>query len=85
VVSEIKRTYKANKRKLYATIFVVAVAIISIIALTRKKSSVIKDYVIEIKHLSDGENDLIKEKDVKEIIRRSFEENLDDATSGTSC
>jgi cell division protein FtsQ len=81
-VSEIKRTYKANKRKLYATIFVVAVAIISIIALTRKKSSVIKDYVIEIKHLSDGENDLIKEKDVKEIIRRSFEENLDDQRVG---
>jgi cell division protein FtsQ len=77
-VSERKRTYKPNKRKLYATIFVALVSIIAIAALWRKKHSDIKDYVIDIKHLSDGQNDLIREKDVKEIIRRSFEENVDD-------
>jgi cell division protein FtsQ len=81
-VSETKRTYRPNKRKLYAVIFVGVVALIAIVALSRKKRSEIKDYVIDIKHLSDGQNDLIREKDVKEIIRRSFEENVDEQRVG---
>ena len=81
-MSERNKTYKPNKRKLFAFIGLVVVIIIAIIALTRKKRSEIKDYVIEIKPLSDGQNYLIKEKDIKEIIRKSFEENVDELRVG---
>lgn len=52
------------------------VVIIGIIAITNKKKAEVKEIVVNIQHLQDGENDLIKDKDVKEIIRRGFEENV---------
>ena len=71
-----KQSYKINKTKLYSIIGIVLVVIIGITAIMTKKKSEVKGIAVDIKHLSDGENDLIKDKDVKEIIRRSFEENV---------
>ena len=48
----------------------------------RKKSSSIKEIVVDITHLSDGESDFIKEKDVKEIVKRAFEADLSMAKVG---
>lgn len=48
----------------------------------RKKSSTVKEIVVDITHLSDGESDFIKEKDIKEIVKRAFEADLSVAKIG---
>ena len=45
----------------------------------RKKQSQIKDFDVEIQHLAGSDNDLIKEKDIKEIVRKAFSTNLAEA------
>ena len=74
--------YRLNRTKLYTTIGLGVVVLIGITAIMRKRRDEVKDIVVEIKHLSDGANDLIKAKDVKEIIRRSFEDNLEEVRLG---
>ena len=43
----------------------------------RKKKSPIKAVIVDIHHLADGQNDLIKEKDVRLIINRSQDEKVE--------
>ena len=43
----------------------------------RKKRSAIKEVIVDIHHLADGQNDLIKEKDVRLIINRSMDEKVE--------
>lgn len=71
-----QRSYKVNKTKLYSAIGLGLVALIGIIAITNKKRADVKGIGVHIHHLQDGENDLIKEKDIKEIIRRGIDDNV---------
>ena len=59
--------YNINKVKLYSTIGILIVVVIGITAILSKKKGEVKNIIVEIKHLTDSENDLIKEKDVKEL------------------
>lgn len=77
-----KRPYNVNKVKLYSMIGVVLVVIIGITAIMRKKKGDVKNIVVEIKHLAGGENDFIKEKDIIEIINKSFEEKIAESRVG---
>jgi cell division protein FtsQ len=52
------------------------VVVIGIAAIMNKRKGNVKDIVVNIQHLQDGENYLIMDKDVKEILRRGFEENV---------
>jgi cell division protein FtsQ len=52
------------------------VVVIGIAAILNKRKGNVKDIVVNIQHLQDGENYLIMDKDVKEILRRGFEENV---------
>lgn len=81
-MSDNKSLYRLNKRRFYWTVGVGLVIVLIVAAITRKKSGEIKAIVVEIKHLTDGENDLIKEKDIKEIMRRSFDANLEESRVG---
>jgi cell division protein FtsQ len=74
-VSE-NKSYRVDKAKIYWTIGIVVVGIIAVAAFMRKKRNEVNDIKVSINHLSDGENDFIKEKDIKEIIRRSFDDNV---------
>ncbi len=67
---------KINRGRVLAAVVAVLVVVLIITSLTRKSKGEVKDIVVEIQHMADGQNDLIKDKDVKEIIRRSFEENV---------
>lgn len=76
------KTVRLNRRKILAVGGLAVVALLVMFALLRKKSSQVKDILVDIKHLSDGQNDLIKDKDIKEIIKRSFDANLDESKVG---
>ena len=80
-VSE-NKTVRLNRRKILAVGGLAVVALLVMFALLRKKSSQVKDILVDIKHLSDGQNDLIKDKDIKEIIKRSFDANLNESKVG---
>ena len=69
--------YRVDRKKL---VMVIASAITLILVLFftfRKKRSAIKDVIVDIHHLADGQNDLIKEKDVRLIINRSQDEKIE--------
>ena len=69
--------YKVDRKKL---VMVIASAITLILVLFftfRKKRSAIKDVIVDIHHLADGQNDLIKEKDVRLIVNRSQDEKVE--------
>ena len=69
--------YRVDRKKL---VMVIASAITLILVLFftfRKKRSAIKDVIVDIHHLADGQNDLIKEKDVRLIINRSQDEKVE--------
>ncbi len=69
--------YRVDRKKL---VMVVAGSITLILVLFftfRKKRSAIKDVIVDIHHLADGQNDLIKEKDVRLIINRSLDEKIE--------
>ena len=72
----LQQSYKINRTKLYSMIGVALVVVIGIAAIMNKRKGNVKDIVVNIQHLQDGENDLIKDKDIKEILRRGFEENV---------
>lgn len=76
------KSYRLNKIKIYWTVGIVAVALLIVAAMARKKQGEVKNIVVDIKHLTGGDNDFIKEKDVKEIIRRSFDVNLEESRVG---
>jgi cell division protein FtsQ len=71
------KKYILDKGKLIWVITIALVGILTVTALTRKKKGLVKDLVVEVQHLSDGENDFIKERDIKEIIRRSFDYDIE--------
>jgi cell division protein FtsQ len=74
--------YKINRKKLVAVIAGGLTLILVLFFTFRKKRSEVKEVVVDIQHLSDGQNDLIKEKDVKEILRRSFDEKVENEKLG---
>ena len=77
-----QKTYRVNRQKLGGVFLGIILLILVLILIFRKKGSIVKDVVVEITHLTDGESDFIKEKDIKEIVRRSFESDLSSATIG---
>ncbi|NJN33538.1 MAG: hypothetical protein HC817_04070 [Saprospiraceae bacterium] len=77
-----RKYMKINRGRVLAAVVTVLVVALIITSLKRKSKGEVKDVVVEIQHMADGQNDLIKDKDVKEIIRRSFEENVMEARVG---
>jgi cell division protein FtsQ len=80
-VSE-NKPYRLNKARIYWTIGIALVILLIFAAMLRKRQGEVKNIVVDIKHLEGGENDFIKEKDIKEILRRSFDVNLEEARIG---
>ena len=76
------KSYRLNKAKIYSTIGGVLVLLLIFFAFNRRKKGEVKKIQVEIKHLSGGDNDFIKEKDIKELIKRSFDVNLEETSIG---
>ena len=53
-----------------------------LILIFRKKGSTVKAIVVDITHLTDENSDFIKEKDIKEIVKRAFDADLSFAKVG---
>ncbi|MBL7816848.1 MAG: hypothetical protein JNL70_17635 [Saprospiraceae bacterium] len=77
-----QRPYRINRRKLGGVTVGFILVILILLFIFRKKSSEVKDIVVTITHLSDGDNDFIKDKDIKEIVKRAFEADLSFAKVG---
>ena len=77
-----QQSYTLDRRKLAAVIAGGITLALVLFFTFRKKNSEVKDVIVEIKHLADGQNDLIKEKDVKEIVRRAFDEKIENEQLG---
>ena len=77
-----QQSYKLNRRKLGVVIGGGLTLLLVLFFTFRKKKSDIKDIIIDIQHIPNTENDLIKEKDIKEILRRSFEEKVENESLG---
>ena len=60
--------------------FVLVLLVLTLIF--RKKESTVKDIVVDITHLTDENSDFIKEKDIKEIVKRAFDADLSFAKVG---
>ena len=71
-----QKKYRVNRQKMGGVVFGILMISLILMFVFRKKDSQIKDIVVEITHLSDGESDFIKEKDITEIIKRAFEADL---------
>ena len=69
--------YKVDRKKMVMVIAGSITLILVLFFTFRKKRSAIKDVIVDIHHLSDGQNDLIKEKDVRLIINRSQDEKIE--------
>ncbi len=80
MAEEIK--YRVNRRKISGVIIGFVLVLLVLLLIFRKKSSSVKDIVVDITHLSDGISDFIKEKDIKEIVKRAFEADLSMAQVG---
>jgi cell division protein FtsQ len=74
-------TYRLDKSKLYFTIAMALVLMIIFAAFKWRTLSKPKNYIVKIEPLDDG-NDLIKENDIKTIVRRSFEEDIKEVQIG---
>lgn len=74
--------YKIDRKKLVVVIASAITLILVLFFTFRKKKSEVKDILVDIQHLSDGQNDLIKEKDVRQIINRSFDEKVENEKLG---
>jgi cell division protein FtsQ len=76
------QSYKLNRRKLGLVIGGGLTLLLVVFFTFRKKRSDVKDIIVDIQHIPNTENDLIKEKDIKEILRRSFEEKVENESLG---
>jgi cell division protein FtsQ len=56
--------------------------VLVLILIFRKKGSQVKDIVVDITHLTDEQSDFIKEKDIKDIVKRAFDADLSFAKIG---
>jgi cell division protein FtsQ len=77
-----QKSYQLNRKKLVVVIAGGLTLLLVLFFTFRKKRSAIKDVIVDIQHIPNADNDLIKEKDVKEIIRRSFEEKVENEPLG---
>lgn len=77
-----QKKYRVNRRKMGGVIIGFILILLVLLLIFRKKSSTVKEIVVDIAHLSDGESDFIKEKDIKEIVKRAFEADLSFAKIG---
>jgi cell division protein FtsQ len=71
-----QKEYRVNRRKMGGVVLGFFLIALIMFFTLRKKSSSVKDIVVDITHLSDGESDFIKEKDIQLIIKRAFEADL---------
>jgi cell division protein FtsQ len=77
-----EKKYRVSRRKMSGVIVGFLLVLLVLLLIFRKKGSDVKDIVVDITHLSDGESDFIKEKDIKEIVKRAFEADLSMAKVG---
>jgi cell division protein FtsQ len=77
----VEKTYRLDKKKLYFTIVMAFVIMLIFAALKWRTTAKPKNYIVNIEHLEDG-NDMIKDTDIKTIIRKSFEEDIKDVQIG---
>jgi cell division protein FtsQ len=77
-----KISYKLDRKKLTVAIGAGLTILLVLFFTFRKKRSDVKDVIVDIQHLPNTQNDLIKEKDVKEIIRRAFDVKIENEPLG---
>lgn len=71
-----QKKYRVNRQKMGGVVLGFLLITLILLFVLRKKESQVKEIVVEITHLSDGESDFIKEKDIQLIIKRAFEADL---------
>jgi cell division protein FtsQ len=67
-----QKTFRPDKQKIFWTAAALITLIIAFLGSWWRKSNPVKDIIVSIAHLPDG-NDLIKEKDVKNLVERAFD------------
>ena len=77
-----QKTYRVNRRKMGGVVIGFLLVMLVLVLIFRKKGSQVKEILVDITHLTDGESDFIKEKDIKEIVKRAFEADLSFAKVG---
>ena len=77
-----QKQYRVNRQKMGGVVLGFLLIALIMFFMLRKKKSAVKDIVIEITHLSDGESDFIKDKDILLIIKRAFEADLTQSKVG---
>jgi cell division protein FtsQ len=78
---EDKRPYKIDRKKIGIVIGSMLTLVLLLVVTTWRNRAEVRNIVVNIVHLPDG-NDLIKEKDVREILRRSLDRDLENARLG---
>lgn len=74
--------YRVSRRKVGSVALGFLMVVLILVFVLRKKSSAVKEILVDITHLSDGESDFIKEKDIQLIIKRAFEADLSQSKVG---
>ena len=74
--------YRVNRKKMGSVIAGFVLVLLVLILIFRKKGSTVKAIVVDITHLTDENSDFIKEKDIKEIVKRAFDADLSFAKVG---
>ena len=74
--------YRVNRKKMGSVIAGFVLILLVLILIFRKKGSTVKAIVVDITHLTDENSDFIKEKDIKEIVKRAFDADLSFAKVG---
>ncbi|MDZ7880530.1 MAG: cell division protein FtsQ [Saprospiraceae bacterium] len=77
-----QKSYKIDRKKLAVAIGAGLTVLLVLFFTFRKKRSDVKDVIVDIQHLPNTKNDLIKDKDVKEIIRRAFDVKIENEPLG---
>lgn len=77
-----QKKYRVNRQKMGGVVLGFFLIALVMFFIFRKKSSSVKEILVDITHLSDGESDFIKEKDIQLIIKRAFEADLSQSKVG---
>ncbi len=81
ILATSKQTYRIDNRKVYWLVGVIAVLLLIFFAASRRTKATVSSMQVFITHLPDG-TDLIKEQDVKIIIKKSFDFDVNEAAIG---
>lgn len=77
-----QKPYRIDRKKLALVVGGLLTLLLILLFVFRKKGSEVKDIIVAIHPITDEETDFIKEKDIKEIVKRAFEMDLSTARVG---